>query len=154
MGARLVLSIRDNGAEIGTVTLPGISMGAANFDAQVALQVALQTAIADLSLGTIYKQMRVASEAIVGLSLPAKGVQREDKWLVRYHDNVTGQQLRLEIPCYDSSLLIDGKETIDKTTAEYIAFKAAFEAYVVHEVEPGNDNAVVVDDLVFMTRRT
>lgn len=150
MTSRLVLTYRDNSGEKSVATFQGVSLSAANYDAQVALQGTLETAIAGLVDGTLYKRMRVASESIIGLSLPASGVQREIKYLVRYHDNVTGQQLRSELPCADLSQLVANKEFVDITAGAGLAFKNAFEAYVVSDA----GNAVVVDEIIFVARNT
>jgi len=148
MTSRLVLTYLDHSLEKSTVQFRGVSMSAANFDAQVALATALQLTLADLTNATLHKQTRVASEAVIATGAPAAGVQRENKWLVTYRDNVTGKKYRLEIPGADTTLLEEGTDRLAHTTAEYIAFKAAFEDYVVSEA----GNAVVLEELIHVGR--
>lgn len=126
----------------------GVSLAAANFDAQVTLANNLETALADLTLATMHKRTRVASEAVLSTSAPDPGVQRESKWLVTYRDNVTGKKYRLEIPGADTTLLEEGTDRLSHAAAEYTAFKTAFEAYVVSEA----GNATVLEELIHVGR--
>lgn len=150
MPSRFVLTYMDNTLEKSTVQFVGESMGAANFAAQEALQNALSLATGDLTNATHYKTTRVASEAVISTAQPAVAVQREEKFLVRYHVVATGRKLRCEIPAADKTLLVNGKEYVDPTDPKYVAFKDAFEAYVKAD---GTD-AVAVDDIIYVTRNT
>lgn len=150
MPSFLRLTILDGSGEKSRVQFQGTSLGAANFDAQVALQTSLETAVQGLTLGTMYKRSRVASEAVVSPSLPGTDAQRESKYLAVYHDVVTGKKYRLEIPCADESLLVAGSDRIPATNAAYIAFKAALEAYVLQGETP--DNAVELDYIQIVGR--
>lgn len=153
MASRLVLTIMDHGFERSTVSFQGVSIGGANYDAQVALHNELISAIQDITIGTINKRMTVAAEAVLTSSAPTSPfAQRENKWLVRYHDVVTGDRFTLSIPCADLSLLEPNGERLDASlpAGQYDAFKDAFEAYVkVGEVV---DNAVEVDEILFVAR--
>jgi hypothetical protein len=150
MPSFLKLTYLDASGEQSHVRFQGASLSAANFDAQVALQDALELAIADLVLGTKHKRTREASSAILSSTLPGVAAQREVKWLVVYHDNVTGKKYRLEIPTADTSLLVAGSDRIPSTAAEYIAFKDALEDYVLQGETP--DNAVVLDYIQLVGR--
>lgn len=146
------LTILDFGGEKTVSKFQGLSIGAANYDAQVALQDTLETTVNALTIGTINKRRRIASEATVSSTLPAEAAQREQKWLVLYHDDVTGKKYRMEIGCADTGLLAENSEQMDHTLAAYTNFKAAFEAYVKQgEIA---DNAVVVDDVILVHRNT
>jgi hypothetical protein len=151
MGARLVLTYLDYGGEKSTVDFPGVSMGAVNFDAQVALQDALELAINPFTIGTKNKRMRVASEVILSAALPASvNAQRENKYLLRFHDNVTGKKYRREIPCADLTQLDTNQQIVSPADPQFIALKAAFEAYVISE----DGNAVIMDSLTHVGRNT
>lgn len=151
MTSRLVLTYLDYDGEKSVAEFRGVSMGAANFDAQVTLQDALETALLPFTRGTKHRRARVASEAILSSALPAdQDAQRESKFLIRYHDNVTGKKLRTEIPCADLTQLDINKGVVSPSDAQYIALKAAFEAFVVSEV----GNAVVMDSVTHVGRNT
>jgi len=152
MGSFFDLTILDFGGEKTVSKFQGISIGAVNFDAQVILQDALETAVNALTIGTINKRRRIASEATVSSTLPAEAAQREQKWLVMYHDNVTGKKYHMEIGCADTALLAANSEQMDHTLGAYTAFVTAFEGYVKQgEVV---DNAVIVDDVILVHRNT
>lgn len=152
-GSRLSLTLLDHGGEQSNVSFQGASIGAANFDAQVALHEALVLAVQDITTMNVTKRMNIASEAILTSSRPADPyAQREIKWLVRYHDNVTGDRLTVTIPGADLSLLDVNTERMDPANAAYTAFVTAFQDYVkAGEVV---DNAVVVDEIIFVGRNS
>lgn len=154
MGSKLNLTFLDfDPKEKGSMSFEGLSLSAANYDAQVALHEALITAVQALTTMPIHKRQTVASEAILTSTRPTDPyAQREIKWLVRFHDNVTGQPLTVTVPGADLSLLDAGSEVLDLTGTEAAAFKTAFEAYV--KAGEGSDNAVVVDQILFVGRNT
>lgn len=154
MASKLNLTLLDySPTEKSTVSFQGLSLGAANWDAQLALIESLITAVQALSTMPIGKRQTVAAEAVLTSTRPTDPyAQREIKWLVRYHDNVTGQQLTLSIPGADLSLLPAGQESLPLTGTEAAAFKTAFEAFV--KAGEGADNAVVVDEIIFVGRNT
>ncbi len=150
MPAFFKISILDYDAEVSHVQFQGVSMGSVNFAAQEALQNTLETALNAITIGTIHKRTRLASSAVISSTLPGAGAQRELKWLVSYHDDVTGKKYRLEIPCADTSLLESNGPRLDPSSGAYTDFKAAFEAYVVQGEAP--DNAVVLDEIRLVGR--
>lgn len=148
MTSRLVLTYLDHSLEKSTVQFRGVSLAAANFDAQVTLAGNLETAVAALTNGTLHKRTRVASEAVIATGAPAAGVQREAKYMVTYRDNVTGKKYRLEIPCADLSILEEGTDRVSHTHAAWTGFQTAFEAYVLSEA----GNAVVLEEIIHVGR--
>lgn len=142
-GSRLNLTFLDHSGESSRSFFQGASIGAANFDAQIALQDALETAVNAITLCTIHKRTRVASEVRLSATLPDAGANRESKWLVVYRDNVTLEPYRLEIPGADPALLQDNSDYMDLESVAGAAFKTAFEDYVKQgEVV---DNAVTIE---------
>lgn len=112
---------------------------------------ALQTAINNVQIGTLAKVQRSSSVAQLSITPPAdENAQRERKWLVIGHDAVDFSAYRFEIPCAKVTLLYGtgAKGEMDQTSAEYIALKAAVEAYAVST----HGNAVVVDKAVLVGR--
>lgn len=149
---KLVLTYRDYGptGERSTAIFEGVDLTAGNFDAQVTEQNALRNAVNAITLGELTKVTRVAVESPQPGANPASPfAQRELKWLVRYHDDVTGKRATLEIPCADLAKLDPNNEDIaDTSDADIAAFITAFEAYVLG---PSGNNAVV-DQIVFVGR--
>lgn len=149
---KLVLTYRDHGTigERSTVIFEGVDFTAVNFDAQVTAQNALRDAVNAITLGELTKVTRIAVESPQPGENPASPfAQRELKWLVRYHDDVTGKRATLEIPCADLAKLDPNNQDIaDVTDTDIAAFIAAFEAYVLG---PSGNNAEV-DQIVFVGR--
>jgi hypothetical protein len=149
---KLVLTYRDYGSvgERSTAIFEGVDMTAANFDAQTTLQNTLRDAVNGITLGELTRVARVAVESPQPGANPASPfAQRETKWLVRYHDSVTGKRYSLELPCADLALLsTSGDDVADMTDAAVIAFVNAFESYII----TGDGNAPEVDELRFVGR--
>lgn len=154
MASKLILTYRDYSepGETGTAVFRGADITAANFAAQETLMNALRAGVANIVLGTLKKETRVAVEDESPGALPASPyAQRETKWLVRYSDNVTGEPFKLEIPCAELTFLDPTqKDKADLGGTEMAAFVAAFEAYV--RTEAGNQ--VTVLEVRHVGRRT
>jgi len=150
MPSRLSVSFWDYDKEPSTVTVEGLQITAANLDAQNTMMDAIETALAGVSLGVIFKDTRVFDYSLIAGTPPNdKEAQREKKWLVKMHDAVTFKPHKLEIPCADLSLLDDqNKGSIDKTSGAYTALESALQNYI--RTEAGNP--VIVDDVVFVGR--
>lgn len=131
MTSKLVLSYVDYDEETSSVGVRGVDFTAANFDAQVALQDALVTAISGVTIANQYKTQRIAAAVETAKTLPTDPyAQRETKWLVRYTDNVNSNgDGSFEIPGADLSLLITNGKTMDVSAGAGAAFVTAFEAY-------------------------
>jgi hypothetical protein len=148
---KLNLTYHDFGTpqEAGKLALPCLDITAANHDAQDALKDALIVAINGITLGVHTASSWVAEEAANAVIQPASQfAQREIKWLVKYHDNSTGEKYSVEIPTADLDLLLAGSdERLDLAGTEGAAFKVAFEAFVRTET-----HGVTVDDVIYVSR--
>jgi len=147
---KLIVTYMDNTLEKSNASFQGAVLTAANFDAQIALQDTLVGAIAGINNGVITKTQRIASVVEASPAAPATTVQRENKFLARWHAEA-GSQYRTEIPCCDLGVIVSGTEVVDLTAGVGLAFKQAFDAYV-----KGDDGATaaVLDSLTFVTRPT
>jgi len=138
------------GAEKSSWAFWTSTLTAANFTAQTGLISALFSAALDLTLGSQAgtRILAVASVSAVENTNPL--AQRENKWLVRYHDT-GGTKFTVEIPTADLSLLDTGTEFLDLTGTEAAAFKTAFEAVVKSPDDP--TLTVTLDSIQFVGRR-
>lgn len=150
MPSRATLSYADYDSEVGTVSLRGADLTAVNFDAQVTALATLAASIASITLGAQLSNT-LARNNIVGIG-PASdpAAQRETKWLVQYHDDVTFKRYTAEIPCADHDQLdpndrahahIGDGSVVDQ-------FVTDFEAFVVSEA----GNAVTIDEITLVGR--
>jgi len=129
--AKMNLAIVDYDDELSSTSVFVPNLSAGNFAAQGALADAFQAAVEAVSIGELRKVSISAIETKIGAGPAAdENAQRELKWLVRGVSN-TGFPVSFEIPCPDKSLLVVNGGEMDKTTAEWIALKAAAEAYIV-----------------------
>jgi hypothetical protein len=127
--AKLNLTYMDYDSELATVGVYGINLTAANFTAQEGLWGDVEAAIDAVSLGTRTKTLVSAVETVTGGVKPNDvNAQRERKWLVRGTTS-TGFPVSIEIPCADAILLQAGGGKMDEAGAEWIALKAALDAY-------------------------
>jgi len=156
MGASLVLTYVDWEGEGSAVKVPGLTISAANHDAQVALMATLKSAVNAVTECELVNERRVAYDARTSgaARASAKSAQRERKWLVRMTEATDYRKLTLEIPGADLSLLDDGDTAgkLDITTAlaPGTALKDAIEAYYKSDRGYG----VTVDEIVHVGRNT
>jgi len=133
-------ALNDSSKETGTVTYNVPELTAGNFVAQAGLRNDLRLAILGLSNGV---NIREISQNIndIASSLSIGTTAGEIKLEVRYSDAVTFGIFTSEIPVFDENLTLPGSDDIDTTGVEWLAFVAAFEAYVLSKT----GNAVVVE---------
>lgn len=139
------------GAEKSSWAFWTATLTAANFTAQTGLISALYTAALDITLGSQSgtRVLAVSTASAVENTNPL--AQRENKWLVRYHD-ANGTKFTLEIPTADLSLLDTGTEFLNLADGGPIAaFVTAFEAVVKSPDDPSL--AVTLDSIQFVGRR-
>jgi len=130
MSARFTLSIRDYSGEMSTISLPGVDLTSANFDAQDGLWDTLQSAIDGVVVGMIANRKLLAQDLIVSADLPTSAfAQRELKWLVRYTGNTLAKKYTAEIPTPDAALLLAGTDNMNLGVGAGATFVTAFEAY-------------------------
>jgi hypothetical protein len=128
-------------------------LNASNFDAQLALQVALGSAINGIVVGNLNK-IEYGNETISGYDPPDdQWAQRETKWLITYKDAVTNKQYRCELGTADlEQLNPDNRDSAFIGDSGVVdAFVTAFEAYVL---SPDTDNAVEIVSIVPVGRNT
>jgi len=149
--SRIEQSYKDYSKETSRLRLYVTTLTAGNLTAQVALHTTLFAALNALTLGLEQKETTILSSSVINVT-PATSplAQRENKWLLRYHASATRKNFVTELPCADLTLLDpNNTDFIDKTGAEWLALKAAFEAVVV---DPDDGGAVILDDAEFVGR--
>jgi len=140
-----------SGAEKSTWAFWTATLTAANFVAQTGLIADLFTAALDITLGAQSGTNQMASSTVSSVNVTNPVAQRENKWLVRYHDS-QGTKFTLEVPTADLSLLDQGTEFLNLADGGPIAaFVAAFEAVVKSPDDPSY--ATTVDSIQFVGRR-
>lgn len=147
-------TVKPNGApELGQWEVPIATLTAANLVAKTTLIDALRTAVAAITLGNLaVADTTVLRAAGSGTPAASNLAQRENKLLLRYHDNATFQKYRVSIPTFDLSTLPNHSEFLDLTGGVGADLKTAFEAIVV---SPGNSaNGVTLDSAQFVGRNT
>lgn len=150
MAGRLTMSFIDEDKEVASASFNGLTLNAANLDAQYALQDDLRTAVAGITLMQNYQYTRVADIHLFSKVPPTdKAAQRECKCLVQYEDNFTFRQYGVEIPGFDLATKEAGKPTVDLTAGVGLALKTAFEAYV----QSPTGHSVTVKQVIHIGRR-
>jgi len=140
----------DYDGERSTVSIHTTPLTAANFDAQVALQDAFVVALSEMTLGNrgnwAYGNRRLLSNTKASLTT----AQRESKWLIQWHDNVTLDKGTTEIPCANSAMLDpdDRKHANIGDSGNVDAFVTAFEAVALSKL----GNAITVDEITHVGR--
>lgn len=153
MGKYLV-TYRDFGTpgETSTMTVPIVDVNGANYAAQTAAIDAFMTALGPLVIGGIDTRQLVAYVNDTKTTPASPYAQREQKWLVRYHEDVGGggPTHYMEIPCAKLDKLDpNGNDKINRADADVIAFISAFEGLVTVD-----GHSVVVDDIVYVSRKS
>lgn len=139
-----------SGAEKSAWSVWGSTLTSGNIVAQLGLAAALWTAALDLTLGSQAATKVLALSTVSAVENTNPLAQRENKWLVRYHDSAS-TKFTVEIPTADLSLLDTGTEFLDLTGTEAAAFKTAFEAYAKSPDDP--TLTVTLDSIQFVGRR-
>lgn len=140
-----------SGAEKSSWAFWTSTLSAANFTAQTGLISALFTAALDITVGSQAGTRILAAATVSSVVNTNPLAQRENKWLVRYHDSV-GTKFTLEIPTADLSLLDTGTEFLNLADGGPIAaFVTAFEAVVKSPDDP--TLTVTLDSMQFVGRR-
>jgi len=145
-------TVKSNGQpETTSLQIPVTTLTPANVAAQITLANNLQTALAAITLGVFAKSESTYARNLLGV-LPAASplAQRENKWLMRYHDATTFQKFQVSIGTADLMLLEDGTEFLDLEGTEGAALKTAFEAVVVSPAD--STHTVVLDSVQFVGR--
>jgi len=130
MATRNNFTIRDYSNELSSFGVTSVESNVGNYTAQLGLQVALSSAIENLTIGHLDKYTYV----IEGLNSPATPsnvyAQREVKWLVSYVGDTSGKQFSIEIAAPDLTGNLNGNSDVaDLTSTDWVAFIDAFEDY-------------------------
>lgn len=149
---RVSRSYLDYDSEVGTAAFYMTTLTSANYLAQQTLITALYSAIDAVTLGTPVRWEHGNMYTDANPVTPSNdAAQRELKWAVRYHDNVTGRKHNYEIPTADTAQL----DPNDRAHAHIgdagvvDAFISAFEDLVISP----NGNAVTVEEITLVGRR-
>lgn len=145
---------KSNGeAETTSWTVAVTQLTPANVAAQETAMGNLRSAVQALILGNTY---RYEETYYVSLSAntPASSdlAQRENKWLLRYHDAVNGQKFQVSIGTADLTKKMANSEFVDLSTGAGATLKTNFEAVVVSPND--GSHAVVLDSVQFVGRNT
>lgn len=147
-------TVRGNGSvESTTISVPVITLTAANLTAQLALHDALIAALDDITLGVEAKEeTTLIRSAISAAAASSSLAQRENKYLLRYHGNTLQEKFQVSVGTADLTKLMPNSEFIDLTASEGLALKTAFEAVVR---SPGDGaETVTLDSVQFVGRNT
>lgn len=139
--------------ETTSFSVPVTTLTPANVAAQETLMGNLATAIAGITLGnTVQRELVYWRQTFEKVPASSPLAQRENKWLVRYHDATTFQRYQVSIGTADLSKLATNSEFLDLGSGDGAAFKTAFEAVVVSPADASH--AVIVDSVQFVGRNT
>lgn len=143
-------SWRDYSGEASSMTVAMTDLTAANIVAQTTLINNLFSALSAITLGEQQKQAITLSNITVSSDLPTDvHAQRENKWLLRYHDSVTQEKFVVSVPCADLSLLATNSDMADMSGTEFAALKTAWELIVRG---PNDNNLTILDSAQFVGR--
>jgi len=143
-------SVRDYNGEVARTRIHVTVLSAGNFAAQAALRAAYESAYAAIINGVVAHKQYGNAELVSAASSADATAERENKWLVQFHDTTTQKKYRIEIPTPDNAL----KDPNDRAHAEIgdagvvDAFVDGFEAYAISDA----GNAVLVDEITFVGR--
>lgn len=147
-------TLKSNGEpETTSMTFPVTTLTPANVAAQITLAGNLKVALAAITLGNFLKDESTYSRNLLAQGPAASNLaQRENKWLMRYHDGTTYQKFQLSIGTADLTLLPNNSEFLDLTAGDGLALKTAFEAVVVSPAD--STHAVILDSVQFVGRNS
>jgi len=142
-GTRIVFRDYDNDKKQITIPRDEVTV-VGDYPAALTAHTALVDAINAVTLGTIAEQS-FFPRSIYASALPASPVaQTNVQWLVTYQDDIDGHKEHLSLPTADiatAALRLPASSQHDPAHADWIAFKAAFEAVAISNL--GNSVTVV-----------
>jgi hypothetical protein len=142
------VSYLDAGNEIGTTRFYGLTLTAANFDAQAALWATLLSAMDAVTLGVRVRDQYNDETTYVGAQ-PVNGAAREIKLLVQLINDVTGRKFGFSIPTLDPTvpdyvINVNAKDAIQvDAPAAIAALVTAIEAFCVDPLAEANAVSVI-----------
>jgi len=151
MVSELNLTLADNSHEKSHFKLNLAALTGGNYATVTASIAGIVSAIQGVIVGTVQKQELVAERTTLDASFPASALaQRENKWLVQYHDITTQKPGSFTIPTADLDQLVNGTDLMDITTAlsPGLLLVAALEANVLSDT----GGEIAVDRIKFVGR--
>lgn len=139
---KIVISMRDHTNEKTTFSCPSVDLNDLNINTEYAAAIALQNALADVSLGNITNRNHIAKSSPQGIPGPAVDAtaQREAKAMCIYANTITFAQGKMEIPVIDLTKQMAGHPGFFyladyplESHADWQAFVAALEAVLSQE---------------------
>lgn len=129
-----------------SITIHGISLTGAIYDAELAKFVTLVAAMQAVSLGRFTVRTFAGNSVLVGTDSPATSLasQVSQGWIVRVITDTSFHKHSFRIACADTAFLQPNRERMLETSAEYIALDAAIVDFVSYGGE-----AVTVRDILF-----
>lgn len=125
-------------------------LDALNFDAQDTLRTNFNASVNAITKGTIRRAGYQGNDIDSADAPNDVWAQREIKWLVRYHDTVTGDKFWVTIGTADTLYLNPNNKKVAHIGDAAVVddFVAAWEAYVLSP----DGNATAVDEIVLVGR--
>lgn len=153
MASGYSVSWRDFSNEVSKEDLTIVQLTSGNVVATLALLDTLLGATQAITLGNAERSRVVFREQNEDPGIPSDAnAQRERKWLVVYHDTVTGKKFRTEIPTAKlTGNLVTGSDLADLGVSDIAAFVTAFEA-VARDPDTGL-NTVAIDYIKHVGKR-
>lgn len=131
MASEYTLTYTDYSGEKSPVKITGATPVQAGFDTWNSLMAAIKSALANITLGELYRESSASYVNIVSNDTASSALaQRELKWLVTYRGNTSEKLFRCELPCADAlAHLLPASDLADLSETDMAAFVTAFEAF-------------------------
>jgi len=144
----------DGTPETGSFRVPITTVTAANYTAVQTALNDLQGALNAITIGDLQRTVTESSIFNTANPIPSTNplAQRENKYLLRYHDSINGQKFRVSIPTADLSVHMTNSEFIDLASGAGANLKTFFEAVVVSPNDASHP--VVLDSAQFVGRNS
>lgn len=145
--------IRDFSDEYSTCSfvVEDVAGDGSNWAALLTAIGSLQTALAAATAGHIAELTITASKELVNDTRPASPwAQREIKWLMRYHDDVTYKKYTKTLPCAALELMSDGGD--DEVDIVGITAWATLVTWFEANMLSQDGNAITVDGVSVVGR--
>jgi hypothetical protein len=146
----LTFGWQDYSIERSSTNVRWMDLTAGNIAAELIKIQALFDALEGVTMSPISREVIKAEDNQFSVGSPTVDSQREKKWLVKGTDTVLNRAVTIEVPTADLAFLAASSDTIDLTSAEWLALKAALDAGWLSAA----GNPVVANTAIFVGRRT
>lgn len=153
MATEVVFSVRDFSDEYSAVRFSTTALAAdgSNWATIVSNIDALQLALAAIVNGHIAKRTIIVEDDKVNDTRPATPyAQRENKWIVRYQDDVTQKKYTFQIPTAELVIMSDGGDDVLDIVGVTVA--ATFVTWLETYALSPDGNAITVNSMSFGAR--